>query len=168
MRDEVDAFNQFLGTQTVQMDRLIESPQRSIERLTTDFLVGLNTDFPSTIPAVTKTAQKIVSRDDAQGSIRCTLCDGQRDVLDVDWRRKHTLFDLPTAEGEPRPDPFLEDASAIRINESLCYPCQNLTQDVKDETRLQVAKGAAMHWTLPSFVKVSREDMAQDISSFLL
>jgi len=86
----------------------------SIEKLVSSFLVGLDTQFPSTINIVARTTSKLTSNDVTE--TRCTLC-----AMSI----KPSVLEHSVLVGG------LEDAVS-----SLCYGCQRLAKDTTSTTQI--------------------------------
>ncbi|KAI8088967.1 uncharacterized protein BX664DRAFT_262685 [Halteromyces radiatus] len=50
------------------------APKSSIERLTEDFIVGLDRDFPSTVSTISRTASKLTPHSNIDYSKKCAIC----------------------------------------------------------------------------------------------
>ncbi|TPX32592.1 hypothetical protein SmJEL517_g04263 [Synchytrium microbalum] len=114
----------------------------SIDRLTEDFILGLQVDFPSTTSTVLKTGFKVETGHDSKAHVtQCPLCGGAVEPASHEWRSSHTVSSLipPIPLSSPPKD----------SSRGLCYGCQNVAWDLGDNTN-----------DLPSFVKnaLIRED----------
>ncbi|KAJ3266141.1 Cytoplasmic tRNA 2-thiolation protein 2 [Borealophlyctis nickersoniae] len=75
---EIGLYNEYENLTSVHVPTLTTGmPARSsIDRLTEEFIVGLDRDFPSTVSTITRTAFKAGTKWDEEGVGRCPLCGG--------------------------------------------------------------------------------------------
>ncbi|KAI8817586.1 uncharacterized protein EV422DRAFT_541273 [Fimicolochytrium jonesii] len=70
----------------------------SIDRLTEAFVIGLQNDFPMTVPTVVRTGEKVSSEYLLEDTTVCPLCQGPVQYASKDWRANHTVAVIPTSE----------------------------------------------------------------------
>ncbi|RKP37480.1 hypothetical protein BJ085DRAFT_29496 [Dimargaris cristalligena] len=101
----------------------------SIDRLTEDFIVGLDRDFPSTTSAVTRTAAKLTPRDGLDLRKQCLLClmpvetDIPQWKSDITVRTNTDSQSTKDAQGPSSP-------STLNLTSHLCYACQNTLSEL--------------------------------------
>ncbi|KAI9001643.1 hypothetical protein BC832DRAFT_562229 [Gaertneriomyces semiglobifer] len=159
---EVAAYNRFERLDCVVTRTLTTGlpAKASIDRLTEEFVLGLQKDFPMTVNTVIRTAGKIVTNADA-AERRCPLCDGPVYPGSHEWGVKHTVSKLSTNEdgvvemtrqlsstsikhdcceaadecacnAVPGCSSDPTDAGVVNIALNLCYACQNYVRDARD------------------------------------
>ncbi|KAJ3045491.1 Cytoplasmic tRNA 2-thiolation protein 2 [Rhizophlyctis rosea] len=169
---EIGLCNQYEGLETVHVPNLTTAmpTKASIDRLTEDFITGLQRDFPSTVSTVARTAFKTSTEWNAEGVERCALCSG--------------LITLPTCHYlKPIIRTFfrrmLRNKRILRINVMLLLTRHNFIRDAKDEAKRLSRKGGEVvskdvAVILPPFVMDTveksrgREWMRREIEGFLI
>ncbi|KAG0099820.1 Cytoplasmic tRNA 2-thiolation protein 2 [Podila epicladia] len=68
---------------------------KSINRLTEEFITGLDKDFPSTVATVCRTAAKLTAPEAALYSNRCPLCQGPVQSGVHEWKNRITVTTAP-------------------------------------------------------------------------
>ena len=81
----------------------------------------METDFPSTVPTVTRTIQKVPLRT-FNDTVQCAFCMGNNLKSDALWRQKHTLSHLESQIEN-------ENESSLKSLNVFCYSCQNMMHD---------------------------------------
>ncbi|KAG0341427.1 Cytoplasmic tRNA 2-thiolation protein 2 [Podila horticola] len=77
---------------------------KSINRLTEEFITGLDKDFPSTVATVCRTAAKLTAPEAALYSNRCPLCQGPVQSGVHEWKNRITVTTAPpSADGAGSP-----------------------------------------------------------------
>ncbi|RHZ75829.1 hypothetical protein Glove_209g99 [Diversispora epigaea] len=73
---EIGLYNHYLGFETVFIPSLtsLQPSKSSIERLTEDFIVGLERDYPSTVSTIARTGSKLTISNSIDDENRCALC----------------------------------------------------------------------------------------------
>lgn len=106
LRQEIDAFNSLSGIKSVDLPCLSETlpAKSSIERITRDFLKGLQTDFPFTACTVSRTACKINT--DLDSKRVCPICQGPTDIQPYGVCRGCTRLQLDPEAALPQ---FMKD-----------------------------------------------------------
>ncbi|KAJ3354130.1 Cytoplasmic tRNA 2-thiolation protein 2, partial [Kappamyces sp. JEL0680] len=112
---EIGLFNQFQGLESYVHPNLTTGLNKnaSIDRLTADFIIGLQDEFPSTVSTIVKTAFKIPRQYDAEAVEYCAICRGPVD--------SHDEFSLVDHSGSRDPLP---------AHGSLCYACRNIEREL--------------------------------------
>ncbi|KAI9098914.1 hypothetical protein DFS34DRAFT_649612 [Phlyctochytrium arcticum] len=159
---EVGVYNRYAGLDPVVSPTLTTAMpgKTSIDRLTEEFVVGLQNDFPMTVPTVVRTGAKVCPSYTDKDVLKCPLCNGPVQLGANDWRAKHTVATLEGTK-EPsqtaatsccgdsggcgtasqsllnetccsRPPKKATPSSPINITPFLCYPCQNLCRDARE------------------------------------
>ncbi|TPX67705.1 hypothetical protein SpCBS45565_g03593 [Spizellomyces sp. 'palustris'] len=101
---EVAVYNQYTDLDAVVMPALTTAmpAKSSIDRLTEEFVVGLQRDFPMTVNTVVRTAAKVKSEHRAKTVMKCPMCGGPIQDGTNDWRSGHTvsqvLSDAPSSD----------------------------------------------------------------------
>ncbi|KAI7904948.1 uncharacterized protein BX663DRAFT_501126 [Cokeromyces recurvatus] len=173
---EIGLYNYFVKT-----DQYIISPlnfstmmpgKSSIERLTEEFIVGLERDFPSTVSTVCRTVMKLTPAADMDLTQTCAMCLMPYESGIGAWRKHITVTDVEDAE--PRPEQQQQSSCCngngdcqkmkLDLNKHLCYSCQ---VNLKDYNETSIS-------SLPSYVaenaiNQSRDDrLLNQIKDFLI
>lgn len=148
----------------------------SIDRLTEEFIVGLQRDFPSTVSAVTRTANKVttpvckISTDDKTIQ-SCVICRLPVQPGAREWRARHTVMDL-NRSAKNADENELDSEMVVELLDFMCYGCQNMALDVKPMVKAVDNGGNATEdLVMPPFVTfgvMDRRKMKQEIQDFLL
>ncbi|CAM0139613.1 unnamed protein product [Umbelopsis sp. WA50703] len=157
----------------------------SIERLTEEFITGLDRDFPSTVSTVSRTASKLTVHSELDVSNKCAIClmpiqkgiTGWRDRITVTTLsdKRDSVDETSTAGGEccgsaENADGCCSNKSSCGSNsqvipffDSLCYSCQVDARDYRNG-----------QFELPPYVaetiknKERDERLRQQVQEFLL
>ncbi|RCH85322.1 Cytoplasmic tRNA 2-thiolation protein 2 [Rhizopus azygosporus] len=136
---EVGLYNYFSG-----IDKLVIPPynfgtmmpaKSSIDRLTEDFINGLERDFPSTVSTVCRTVGKLTPSKDMDYKQTCAMCLMPRQTGIGEWRKHITVTEVPGADTKPSNDGCCGNNQScsttngckdnkVDINQHLCYSCQ--------------------------------------------
>ncbi|KAJ1765586.1 Cytoplasmic tRNA 2-thiolation protein 2 [Coemansia sp. RSA 1752] len=101
-------------------------PRRaSIGRLAEAFIVELDRDFPSTVPTVCRTLQKLEPRAEALAARPCVVCGMPAEPDAHAWRSRLTISNAQDTEQLPVPVEA-SAADSLDITSCLCYSCQNM------------------------------------------
>ena len=159
-------------------------PSDTIRRVTQEFLFGLQVNFPSTIPTVNRTGDKLTVAEAASGEDNCCLCEASLDTETVQHNAlQATLYSsLISAGGSQTQSPgdTAGDQSGCcgegdgscqsrscsltmeEVQQSLCYTCRRIFERVKSVENIP----ASLREKIKAHVR--RRDMRQEISDFLL
>ncbi|KAJ3056025.1 Cytoplasmic tRNA 2-thiolation protein 2 [Rhizophlyctis rosea] len=194
---EIALCNQYENLKSVHVPNLTTGMpvKSSIDRLTEDFITGLQRDFPSTVSTVARTAFKTPTRWNAEGVERCALCNGPIPPDAINWRSRHTVSSFSTSTTTSTTSPPPTDATCstdcgitgsccsptptssdpFDLALHLCYGCQNFIRDARDEAELVKKRGGeVVPVTLPGYVGETvdkargREWMRKEIGEFLV
>ncbi|KAL1928299.1 hypothetical protein VTP01DRAFT_3215 [Rhizomucor pusillus] len=149
---EVGLYNRFIG-----LEKYVVAPtsfstkmpaKHSIERLTEDFIVSLERDFPSTVSTISRTASKLTPSNDIDLSRRCAVCLMPYQPNIEDWRRRITVTGVQAESANGTVAAAAKSCSnnningccggsedcgkgtvTVDVNQYLCYSCQ---VDLKD------------------------------------
>ncbi|KAJ3322542.1 Cytoplasmic tRNA 2-thiolation protein 2 [Boothiomyces sp. JEL0866] len=171
---EVAFYNQFKGLDPFNNANLTTGLKKdcSIDRMTSDFIIGLDEEFPSTVSTITRTAFKIKAKE--HSNLACCLCDAPLDELSKfseimeeesnpqSWEESNPQSweeSNPQSWEESNPQPWEE--SKLPINSVLCYACRNISRDFKKTLEKNNTTGI-----LPQYV--SRAAMKKEIQEYLI
>ncbi|KAJ1649059.1 Cytoplasmic tRNA 2-thiolation protein 2 [Dispira simplex] len=119
----------------------------SINKLTEDFICGLDRDFPSTTSAVTRTAGKLKASDRVPNNAACLLCLMPVEGDSVAWKTAITVRTLPNS-AEPSlagestvtasPHHMSENLAdtPLRLTNYFCYACQTTLSEMRPGAQL--------------------------------
>ncbi|KAK4051661.1 Cytoplasmic tRNA 2-thiolation protein 2 [Microbotryomycetes sp. JL201] len=114
-----------------------------VEALVEEFIVGLDAEFPSTVPTILRTSQKLGMRSAAKNTQThvCPVCGLPSQQGAWNWRYAITIskFDQPaqTALGTSAADDSLgkDDNRDLKLTPLLCYSCLLVMQNPKGPPR---------------------------------
>ncbi|KAJ3275247.1 hypothetical protein HDV01_000974 [Terramyces sp. JEL0728] len=147
---EVSFYNQFKGLSPFNNANLTTGLKKdcSIDRMTSDFIIGLDDEFPSTVSTIARTAFKIKAKE--HSTLSCSLCEAPLDEV--------SKFSEIMGDAAENATP---EAGRVPINQVLCYACRNISRDMKKTIEKRGLAG-----TLPG--SVSRQAMKEQIQEFLI
>ncbi|CAO3637427.1 unnamed protein product [Cunninghamella blakesleeana] len=118
-------------------------PKSSIERLTEDFIVNLDRDFPSTVSTISRTASKLVPNSNVDYSKTCAICQMPYESNIPEWRKHSTVTRVDkVTKGECNTEECCgtggggcssDKGHDIDLNAFLCYGCQVNLKDYKED-----------------------------------
>ncbi|SAM09220.1 hypothetical protein [Absidia glauca] len=132
-------------------------PKSSIERLTEDFIVGLDRDFPSTVSTISRTASKLTPHSNIDYSKSCAICQMPYEANIPEWRKHITVTKVEQRSGDDQSSCLQEgccggskedggcgtggggggcssDTGPVAdLNAYLCYSCQVNLKDYKND-----------------------------------
>ncbi|KAG2180005.1 hypothetical protein INT43_003792, partial [Umbelopsis isabellina] len=156
----------------------------SIERLTEEFITGLDRDFPSTVSTVSRTASKLTVHSEMDVNDKCAICLMPIQAGITGWRDRITVTTLGdkrgtdkkvTSDGEccgsaenadgccSNKSSNVSNGQVIPFFDSLCYSCQVDARDYRNG-----------QFELPPYVaetiknKERDERLRQQVQEFLL
>ena len=156
------------------------APADTIRRVTQEFLFGLQENFPSTIPTVNRTGDKLSLAAEESGEESCCLCGASLDTETVQHNALQATLYSSLISGGAQTDSPAQDQSgccgegdgscqtrscSLSMEEVLgvlCYTCRRTLEKVKSVESLP----ASLRERIRSHVR--RKDMRQEISDFLL
>lgn len=156
------------------------APADTIRRVTQEFLFGLQENFPSTIPTVNRTGDKLSVAEEEGGEDCCCLCGVSLDTETVQHNAlQATLYSSLISGGAHIDTPAPDQAgccgngdgscqtrscslSMEEVLQALCYTCRRTMQKVKSVESIP----ASLRERIKSHVR--RKGMKQEISDFLL
>ncbi|KZO96713.1 hypothetical protein CALVIDRAFT_563781 [Calocera viscosa TUFC12733] len=99
---------------------------KTIGKLTEDFVIGLERDYPSTVSTISKTAAKVVPAEEAAYTCAYCLRPAQKDA--TRWKAGTAIMSLPflitNAATDPLTPPKTPPLPAEKgLADSLCYSC---------------------------------------------
>ncbi|KAG9005418.1 hypothetical protein FRB93_009724 [Tulasnella sp. JGI-2019a] len=152
------------------IDLSVSREAMTIQRLTGDFIIGLERDYPSTVSAISRTLEKVRAKGESSGC--CLLCQrsAQRGVQA--WKAKISMHELDSSSVSSSYD----QSSFI---EGLCYPCHTSLTSRSSRSRKPITGQTVLPmWVTDSAVglensgsspkKMGRAEMRGTISEFLL
>lgn len=101
----------------------------SIDRLTESFVVGLDRDFPSTVPTVCRTMEKLAPQAGVLEAPVCILCQMPAEIDAHVWRSRLTVSSTANSS-EPESS---GDSSLLDVTPHLCYSCQTTLHGAKSD-----------------------------------
>ncbi|RUS22228.1 LOW QUALITY PROTEIN: hypothetical protein BC937DRAFT_89955 [Endogone sp. FLAS-F59071] len=144
-------------------------PRNSIERLTEEFIVGLDRDFPSTVSTITRTASKLTPAEDMDFEKTCALCLKPIQLHTKSWRQRITVTTVPSTISSLPSTHLPRPSDTTDLTELICYSCQVDLRDTRRE------EGAVMFPPyLAERVEAGRtreerlEEMRRQVEGFLL
>lgn len=170
---EIGFYNHFTN-----IDKLVLSPfnfgtmmpgKSSIDRLTEEFIVAIEREFPSTVSTICRTILKLSPSADMDMKRTCAMCLMPYESNVGEWRKHITVTDVQGASLLPKSEcggcddqsgccsgssnkDELGNAPKVDMNKFLCYSCQ---VDLKDYTETSVA-------ALPPYVAENVSDQSRD------
>ncbi|RCH94100.1 Cytoplasmic tRNA 2-thiolation protein 2, partial [Rhizopus stolonifer] len=149
---EIGFYNYFF-----KIDKFVLSPfnfgtmmagKTSIDRLTEEFIVGIEREFPSTVSTICRTVLKLSPSADMDLKRTCAMCLMPIEAGIAEWRRHITVTEVkdaekPTIEGCCSKDTGCcggsgcdseEKVPKVDLNQFLCYSCQVNLKDYNAES----------------------------------
>lgn len=180
---EVAVYNAFMNVPTVVIPTLTTKTLEgsSIEHLTEAFVVGLQTEYPSTISNIMRTGEKLTSDNNSKSdNSHCSLCQAPLDtnvglssaLSAVQFSQK--ISTKPKSSGACHNDTECcgegdgschskDDGLTLEnIRYTMCYGCRLTFKDLSDSNKLPEFLLQDISW------RVRRSKMKADISDFLL
>ncbi|KAF9393130.1 Cytoplasmic tRNA 2-thiolation protein 2 [Podila verticillata] len=117
---------------------------KSINRLTEEFITGLDKDFPSTVATVCRTAAKLTAPEAALYRNRCPLCQGPVQSGVQEWKSRITVTTAPpSANGTVSPpEPVVtptDDKSCCSSNGGSSNGCCSSTEPLSSAQDVRLA-----------------------------
>jgi len=100
-------------------------PKASITRLSEEFIIGLDRDFPSTVSTVVRTANKLNPSTNIQPGIWCPLCLHPAEVDVSQWKENSALRKLSSKSFHSN------TSTSNKFSELLCYGCRTNWEENK-------------------------------------
>ncbi|KAF8591138.1 hypothetical protein K439DRAFT_1650935 [Ramaria rubella] len=153
--------------------------KKTIVGLTKDFIFGLERDYPSTVSAIVRTCDKLVSNTIGE---KCILCERPAQPGIQEWKESISIRSLNQVETETS-KPATEETNNVEhppgdtLTSGLCYACHTtLTSQGSRGTRRTVDIGDGILCVpLPTWVEQNfqarlqaRADMQAQIEEFLI
>ena len=156
------------------------APADTIRRVTQEFLFGLQENFPSTIPTVNRTGDKLSVAEEESGEERCCLCEASLDTETVQHNALQATLYSSLMSGGAQTDTQAGDQSGCcgegdgscqtrscsltmqEVLQALCYTCRRTFEKVKSVESIP----ASLRERIKTHVR--RKGMKQEISDFLL
>ncbi|ORX97935.1 hypothetical protein K493DRAFT_406773 [Basidiobolus meristosporus CBS 931.73] len=145
---EIGIYNHLNKLETVFVPTLTTGApiKASIDRLTEDFITGLDRDFPSTVSTVVRTASKLVPTESSEKNERCAICLRPMQNGVSEWRERITVMEMPHQENNTATKSETNTScgsgeccgetcgapkeTGIDLLPSLCYGCQISARDM--------------------------------------
>ncbi|KAK7113947.1 cytoplasmic tRNA 2-thiolation protein 2-A-like isoform X1 [Littorina saxatilis] len=174
---EVEAYNRLQNVESISIPHIADQwhKSNSIEQLTAHFIHGLQENFPSTVPNIVRTSDKLGHQDIESLPEKCSLCESP---LDTDVGEASALRAVEVCErllqkdGASRSQSQAAQSSdctqhdrvaADNMKASLCYGCRLTVKGLRDVSLLPT------HVVQKSQSRcLSRDEMRAQISEFLL
>ncbi|KIJ51559.1 hypothetical protein M422DRAFT_26963 [Sphaerobolus stellatus SS14] len=169
---ECAAYLHWKGLEVVGNERAVKervNVKGSIGSLTKDFIYGLERDYPSTVSAIVRTCNKLVSNSTGE---KCAFCQRPAQPGVKEWKERISIRSFATDSATP---PAETDGPTLTPH--LCYACHTtLTSRSSRGTRkLESAGNNVKHVPLPGWIgenlsrrEVDRATMKESIKEFLL
>lgn len=127
---EIGIYNQYLGLRHPTIPSLSTKlpPKASITRLSEEFIIGLDSGFPSTVSTVVRTANKLTPSSLIHSDIWCPLCLNPAEVNISDWKSNSALRSLPSKTFQSYNKPVSDNFSEL-----LCYGCRTNWEESKGD-----------------------------------
>ncbi|CAG8746574.1 11264_t:CDS:1, partial [Acaulospora colombiana] len=95
---EIGIYNHYMGFESVLIPSMTSMlpPKASIERLTEDFIVGLEKNYPSTVSTVVRTGSKLSLQNSVNTEDRCAVCLMPRQKGNRNWKNRITVMKIPS------------------------------------------------------------------------
>ncbi|KAI8884913.1 hypothetical protein K501DRAFT_216726 [Backusella circina FSU 941] len=145
---EIGFYNHFVGINqyviTTENYSTKMPGKSSIGRLTEEFIVGLERDFPSTVSTVCRTTTKLNPASDMDTGKSCAICLMPIQPGINEWRKHITVTNVP--EGNNNKQEGCDscnsasgccggkDKANIDLNSQLCYSCQVNLKDYNEKS----------------------------------
>ncbi|CAG8585965.1 9993_t:CDS:10 [Cetraspora pellucida] len=96
---EIGIYNKFQGFEATIISSLTSMmpPKSSIDRLTEEFIVKLERDFPSTVSTISRTAAKLTPPEFIDSDNRCIICLMPYQKDDKIWQSRITVMTTPSS-----------------------------------------------------------------------
>ncbi|KAG8955883.1 hypothetical protein FRC04_006330 [Tulasnella sp. 424] len=98
----------------------VRGEQSTIQRLTRDFIIGLEKDFPSTVSAIAKTCEKLEPK--GGSSAICPMCQRPAQTGVQDWKAGISIRSFAANPANEATAPTTE-GEVSEFEGRLCYPC---------------------------------------------
>ncbi|KAG8862417.1 hypothetical protein FRB96_001487 [Tulasnella sp. 330] len=156
-------------------DLVASNEAATIQRLTRDFIIGLERDYPSTVSAISRTLEKVGAKGDSSGL--CPLCQRPTQSGVQAWKAKISMNELypPNPDLSTKHNPFVE---------RLCYACHTSLTSRSSRSRKPIGGQTVLPmWVTnnvaslvesssmavsPVMKNVGRAEMRESINEFLL
>ncbi|KAM0749681.1 hypothetical protein T439DRAFT_381255, partial [Meredithblackwellia eburnea MCA 4105] len=179
LQNEVQLFLETVGLKDVSWGNKMETweldrqagdkdvKKKGIERLAEDFVLGLQENFPSTVPTVAGTAGKLGMRTADAGArevadVMCPLCGLPAQSGASEWRNAVTVstleaprtnFASSAPELDSTPTSGDLDSTSIPLGSYLCYGCLLVFEGAQEQARRRGGVGGAVtELQLPGYV----------------
>ncbi|KAJ2996112.1 Cytoplasmic tRNA 2-thiolation protein 2 [Globomyces sp. JEL0801] len=149
----------------------------SIDKLTADFINGLESEFPSTVSTITRTAFKIKSHVAESENVNCPICNGPIDSASG-FSKIESAKITDTNPMEQKGENGCDDCDCNDTNGTcsidqlqsaplvICYACKNITQEIK---KTESSKALFPNGMFEKAVTSSRRaHLRNEIAEFLL
>ncbi|CAJ0847331.1 10956_t:CDS:2 [Entrophospora sp. SA101] len=161
---EIGIYNHFLELDiifTPTLTTMKTSSKASIDKLTEDFIVGLEKEYPSTVSTIVRTAAKLNTSNSIDPENRCVICffstsNGFCCSKDVDKSSFSSCCSNINTNNSST------DLNVVDINDLICYSCRVNLRDVNKSI------------TLPPYITEEaeknsrRNDLYKQIENFML
>jgi len=153
---EIGIYNQFVGLDDVYIQSVTSMmhAKASIERLTEDFIVGLEKEFPSTVSTIARTGAKLTPSDSIVKENRCIVCLMPYQENNKIWQNRIIVMTIPSLQQSNRSSDIQlncskentvsggcsngcndisndESIANVEFADLLCYACRVNMRDIK-------------------------------------
>ncbi|GBC00104.1 hypothetical protein RclHR1_03750003 [Rhizophagus clarus] len=152
---EIGIYNQFIGLDDVYIQGVTSMmhAKASIERLTEDFIVGLEKEFPSTVSTIARTGAKLTPSDSIMKENRCVVCLMPYQENNKIWQNRIIVMTIPSSQKSNECNDIRlncsrnialgdcisccddtnndESMANVEFADSLCYACRVNIRDIK-------------------------------------
>ncbi|KAL1923429.1 uncharacterized protein VTP21DRAFT_8409 [Calcarisporiella thermophila] len=136
---EIAMYNKFNGLDPVAIPNLstYAPAKASIDRLTEDFIVGLDKDFPSTVSTIARTGAKLTANQAIDPNQRCVICQMPVQQNIQEWQERIITLHPPSTEDTLAPSSTstcADTSNHFDLTGHLCYSCRTNLRDIRVNT----------------------------------
>lgn len=153
---EVSLYNYWNNVKSFGYPKKVNEVSSTIDSLTAEFIIGLDSEFPATASTIARTAFKLSKHENIK---TCPLCYGFADEVD-EFSKLLVRLKSPNISNECCTKECVNCQKYLKIQNYLCYACRNLTR----------AQGISLPQFAISNIRknISADQMANAVSEFLL
>uniref|UniRef100_U9SUL9 Cytoplasmic tRNA 2-thiolation protein 2 n=1 Tax=Rhizophagus irregularis (strain DAOM 181602 / DAOM 197198 / MUCL 43194) TaxID=747089 RepID=U9SUL9_RHIID len=189
---EIGIYNQFAGLDDVYVQNVTSMmhAKASIERLTEDFIVGLEKEFPSTVSTIARTGAKLTPSDSIMKENRCVICLMPYQENNKIWQNRIIVMTIPSSQQSNGCNDIQlncsknttsggcingcndtsNDESMVNAEfaDSLCYACRVDIRDIKITNKKIILPPYVAEGVEERKKKINRKQMRKHIEEYLL
>ncbi|RIA91741.1 hypothetical protein C1645_847160 [Glomus cerebriforme] len=187
---EIGIYNQFAGLEDIYIQSVTSMmhAKASIERLTEDFIVRLEKEFPSTVSTIARTGAKLTPSDYILEENRCIICLMPYQENNKIWQNRIIVMTIPSLQqsngcsniqqlhcSKNSKNPYDcsnvsndESMTNIEFTDLLCYGCRVNMRDIKVANNKTILPPYVAEGVEEKKKKDNRKQMRKHIEEYLL